>query len=127
MSVNILADFKENGIDKNEPHIVLFTDNELLAGQIVKEKLEQQGCKVESLIVVEGQWTVEQLHDMANYGKDIHKVKSHLLYVSPEMAAYLDKLKDNPEEVERLKRDVQNRMSMARNQDLLPVNQNIGC
>lgn len=86
MSVNILADFKENGIDKNEPHIVLFTDNELLAGQIVKEKLEQQGCKVESLIVVEGQWTVEQLHDMANYGKDIHKVKSHLLYVSPEMA-----------------------------------------
>ena len=62
MSVNILADFKENGIDKNEPHIVLHTDNEMVAGMAVKQTLEDRGYKVESLIVVEGDWTLEQLH-----------------------------------------------------------------
>lgn len=44
--MNILADFKENGIDKNEPHIVLYTDNEYEAGMIIKAKLEERGCKV---------------------------------------------------------------------------------
>lgn len=46
MSVNILADFKENGIDKNEPHIVLHTDNEMVAGMAVKQTLEDRGYKV---------------------------------------------------------------------------------
>jgi len=43
MSINILADFTENGIDKNEPHIVPLTDNVYVAGMAVKQKLENRG------------------------------------------------------------------------------------
>lgn len=31
MKVNILVDFKENGLDKNEPHIVIGAENETAA------------------------------------------------------------------------------------------------
>ena len=109
MSVNILADFKENGIDKNEPHIVLYTDNEYEAGMIIKAKLEERGCKVESLIVVEGKWTLQQLHDMANYGIGIEKVHPQMLYVSGDMLQYLNGLTNRPEEVARLKNEIRRR------------------
>ena len=46
MKVNIVADFKENGKDKNEAHIVVGTCNEMIAGETVRRKLEAQGCVV---------------------------------------------------------------------------------
>jgi hypothetical protein len=110
MSVNILADFKENGIDKNEPHIVLHTDNEMVAGMAVKQTLEDRGYKVESLIVVEGDWTLEQLHDMANYGADIEKVKSHILFLSEDMIRYMNELRNNPAEKKRLDEELKKKM-----------------
>lgn len=43
MKVNIVADFKENGMDKNEPHIVGGTNNEMVAGVCCDEKITGAG------------------------------------------------------------------------------------
>ena len=84
MNVNILVDFKENGRDKNEPHIVCGVRDEITAGKVVKKKLESRGCKVQCLTVIEGIWTLEQLHDMANYGDYLDKVNHKMMLGSKE-------------------------------------------
>ena len=38
MKVNIIADFKENGVDKNDAHIVVDAVSEMAAGHAVKGK-----------------------------------------------------------------------------------------
>lgn len=93
MHVNILADFTENGMDRNEPNIVNGTDNVYLAAQVVKDKLEKQGCKVQALFSVDGDWTLEQLHDMANYGMNLDKSHPRLLYASAETVQFMEELK----------------------------------
>ena len=67
MKVNIVADFKENGMDKNEPHIVGGTNNEMVAGYAVMRKLQAQGCDVQMLTVIDGDWSLKELHDITNY------------------------------------------------------------
>lgn len=93
MKVNIIADFKENGVDKNEPHIVVDAVSEMAAGHAVKEKIEAQGGSVQMLTVVEGEWTLEELHDMANYGIGKENAVSRILYLSLEARDYFEKNK----------------------------------
>lgn len=96
MKVNIIADFTKNGEDKNEPHIVTGADNIYLAGQIVKRKLENEGCTVQSLFAVDGNWTLEQLHDMADYGVNLERSHAGLLYMSEETVQFIEEIRDNP-------------------------------
>lgn len=107
MSVNILVDFIENGKDKNEPHIVQGTKNVYLAGIIVMEKLKKQGCVVQSMFVVEGDLTLEQLHDMANYGDQLDMDRCHLLYMSPELQRYLMEISRDPEKGKATKEELE--------------------
>lgn len=109
MGVNILADYTENEIDKNESHIVLYTDDVYMAGRIVKEKLESQGYKVQSLIVVNGIYTLDELHDMANYGEKLEEADYQLIYVSNEMVSYLRSIANNPMEARQLQREIEQR------------------
>lgn len=96
MSVNILVDFTENGLDKNEPHIVQGTDNIYLAGTVVMQKMRKQGCIVQSMFVVEGDYSLDELHDMANYGDQLDMDRCYLLYVSPDMKRYLKEISQDP-------------------------------
>lgn len=109
MHINILADFTENGVDKNEPHIVGGTDNVYFAAQIVKNKLEAQGCKVQALFTVDGIWTLEQLHDMANYGDNLDKVQAYPVYMSEETIQFMEMLKNDPAMNEKMQQDLQHR------------------
>jgi len=109
MSVNILADFTENGLDKNKPHIVAGTNDIYLAGKIVKNKIEDQGCIVQSLTVVDGIWTLKQLHDMANYGDNLSQANARVIYVSKEALEYFEMLKNCPEEREGIQQEIANR------------------
>lgn len=106
MSVNILADFKENGMDKNEPHIVCGVNDEFVAGAIIKKQLESRGCQVQSLIVIDGVWTVEQLHDMANYGDNLDKVTHRVIYLSGDMITYLNSIRNNPKEAQKVRAEL---------------------
>lgn len=111
MHVNILADFTENGMDRNEPNIVSGTNNVYLAAQVVKDKLEKQGCKVQALFAVDGDWTLEQLHDMANYGMNLDKSHPRLLYASAETVQFMEELKNNPAAQEAWKQEINRRMA----------------
>lgn len=109
MSVNILVDFTENGIDKNEPHIVAGTDDVYLAGRIVKNKIEDQGGLVQSLTVVTGMWTLDQLHDMANYGDNMAKAEVRLIYVSADTLEYFKRVHNNPSEQMKIRQEIARR------------------
>lgn len=110
MKVNIVADFKENGKDKNEAHIVVGTCNEMIAGETVKRKLEAQGCVVQSLVAIEGDWTLEELHDIANYGKYMDRVVSRIIYLSPEAMFFMERLKCDPELAKRTREEIKERL-----------------
>ena len=109
MHVNILADFTEKGADRNEPHIVGGTNNPYLAAQVVRTNLEKQGCKVQALFVVEGMWTMEQLHDMANYGTDLDKVQAWPIYMSAETMQFMEELKSNPAMQAKMQQELERR------------------
>lgn len=109
MHVNILADFTENGVDRNEPHIVGGTDNAYFAAQIVKHKLEEQGCVVLALFAVDGTWTLEQLHDMANYGDNLDQVQAHPVYMSEEAIHFMEMLSKNPAMNEKMQQELKRR------------------
>lgn len=104
MKVNIIADFTKNGKDMNEPHIVRYTDDVYLAAKIVKYKLEKEGCIVQALFAVDGDWTLEQLHDMANYGMNLDKSYPRLLYASAEAVQFMEEMNNNPVAQEAWKR-----------------------
>lgn len=114
MNVNILADFQENGQDKNEPHIVCGVSDEMIAGTIIKKKLEDQGCRVQSLTVIDGIWTLEQLHDMANYGDYLDRVNYRIIYLSSEMVEHLQKVRNNPKEAEKIRMELNDRIKKRR-------------
>lgn len=111
MKVNIIADFTKNGEDKNEPHIVAGTDDIYLAGQIVKSKLEKEGCIVQTLFVVDGDWTLDQLHDMANYGTGLDSVHTRPLYASKETLEFMEELRNNPAMKEMWQQEINRRMA----------------
>lgn len=110
MKVNIVADFKENGMDKNEPHIVGGTNNEMVAGYAVMIKLQAQGCDVQMLTVIDGDWSLKELHDITNYGMYRDKVQSRVIYLSAEAREYLERVRNDPEEAKRLKEELAERM-----------------
>lgn len=110
MHVNILADFTKNGKDMNEPHIVFGTDNVYLAGQEVKHKLEKEGCIVQSLIVIDGSYTLEQLHDMANYGIGLQKECVRPIYISGDTLRFIQELMDDPQKREELQQELNRRL-----------------
>ena len=110
MNVNILVDFKENGRDKNEPHIVCGVRDEITAGKVVKKKLESRGCKVQCLTVIEGRWTLEQLHDMANYGDYLDKVNHKIIYLSDEMIEYFRSIHNNPDAANKIRAELSERI-----------------
>lgn len=114
MHVNILADFTENGMDRNEPHIVCGTNNVYLAAQVVKDKLEKQGCKVQTLFVIEGTWTLEQLYDMANYGDGLEKVQVRPVYMSEEALLFMEELKNNPAMSKKLQQELKRRKEIRK-------------
>lgn len=109
MKVNILADFQENGIDKNEPHIIMGAESEMAAGVMVKTMLEAKGYVVQALTVVYGDYTVDELHDMANYGIGLDMRKCRPLYISGEMQEYIRKLVSDPAERKRAKKEIERR------------------
>lgn len=113
MSINILADFTDNGIDKNEPHIVLHTDNEYVAGEVVKQKLESQGYVVQALSVVKGTYTLDELHDMANYGIGLDQAESRMIYVSAEAIECFRRAANNPAVAEEMQREIKRRCAAA--------------
>ena len=71
MKVNILVDFKENGLDKNEPHIVIGAENETAAAVMLKAALECKGYVVQAMCVVDGEYTLDELTDMIYTGEII--------------------------------------------------------
>lgn len=107
MSVNILVDFTENGKDKNEPYIVQGTNNAYLAGIVVMEELKKQRCVVQSMVVIDGDFTIEQLHDMANYGDNFDAEQYHLLYMSQEMQQYLTEISRDPWKGQKAKEEIE--------------------
>ena len=114
MSVNILVDFTENGKDKNEPYIVQGTNNAYLAGIIVMEELKKQRCVVQSMVVIDGDFTIEQLHDMANYGEEFNKERCHLLYISQEMQQYLTEISKDPQKGKKAKEEIEETLNLRR-------------
>ena len=114
MSVNILADFKENGADKNRPHIVCGTNNVHLAAMKVKDGLEKQGYVVQALTVVDGYWTLDQLHDMANYGMYLDQVNARVVYVSKEEMEWVEELKQCPKKRAELNQEIKRRRAAGK-------------
>ena len=109
MKVNIVADFKENGMDKNELHIVSGAD-EMVAGYTVMRKLQAQGCDVQMLTVIDGDWSLKELRDITNYGMYRDEVQSRVIYLSEETRAYLERVRNDPEEAKRLKDELVERL-----------------
>lgn len=114
MKVNILVDYTENGIDRNRPHIVIGAVNETAAGMAVKKEYEENGCIVQSMIVIDGDYTLDQLHDMANYGKGLDEVKSRMLYISAETLEYFKKMQQDPEASRKLREEIESRKSLKK-------------
>ena len=92
MKCNILVDYIENGIDRNRPHIVLGAKNEIIAGMAVKKEYEENDCIVQSMTLIDGDYTLDQLHAMANYGDGIDKVNYRIIYVSEKTMEYFKKM-----------------------------------
>lgn len=64
--------------------------------------------------VVEGEWTLEELHDMANYGIGKENAVSRILYLSLEARDYFEKIKNDPGEAKRLREELAKRMRTRR-------------
>lgn len=110
MKVNILVDFKENGIDKNEPHIVIGAENETAAAVMLKKALECKGYVVQAMCVVDGDYTLDELHAMAHYGIGMDLQKCRPLYISDEMLEYIYKLQSDPEEMRKAREEIERRV-----------------
>lgn len=110
MKVNIVADFKENGIDRNEPHIIVGTNSEMIAAHVVLKKLQAQGRDAQMLVVIDGDWTLDELHDIANYGMYRDKVQPRVIYLSPEAEECLHRLRNDPVEAQRVKEELAERL-----------------
>lgn len=114
MKVNILVDFKENGIDKNEPHIVIGAENETAAAVKLLESLTRKGYDVQSMFAVDGDYTLVELHDIAQYGIGLAMDKCRPLYMSHECMEYIGRLKRDPGEARRIQEEIERRKE-ARN------------
>lgn len=111
MKVNILVDFKENGQDKNEPHIVLGAVNETVAATILKKSLESKGYDVQSMIVVYGDYTLDELHKMSHYGIGLDISKCRPLFLSDEMMKYIEKLHSDSAELRKAREEIERRVA----------------
>lgn len=107
MSVNIVVDYTLNGRSVNKPCIVMLTDNVFVAGAVVKQQIEEMGGVVDVLTVVEGNWTIEELEEMANHGKYINEVQTRILYVGDNAKEYIEYVKRNPEEHKKVKQYIE--------------------
>ena len=116
MKVNILVDYEENGIDKNEVHIVWFAENETAAAAKLLESLTCKGYNVQSMIAVDGDYTLAELHDMANYGVGFELNKCRLLYMSHECMEYIARVKRDPEEARKLQEEMGRRKEALKGQ-----------
>ena len=116
MKVNILVDFKENDIDKNEVHIVWFAENETAAAAKLLESLTCKGYNVQSMIAVDGDYTLAELHGMANYGVGLELNKCRLLYMSHECMEYIGRVKREPEEARKLQEEMGRRKESRKGQ-----------
>ena len=116
MKINILVDYKENGIDKNEVHIVWFAENETAAAAALLKSLECKGYDVQSMIAVDGDYTLAELHDMANYGVGFELNKCRLLYMSHECMEYIARVKRDPEESRKLQKEIGRRKESRKGQ-----------
>lgn len=114
MKINILVDFTENEIDRNRPHIVIGAINETVAAMAIKEEYEENGCIVQSMIVVDGDYTLDQLHDMANYGIGMEKAQCRMLYLSPETKKFFRKIQHDPETARKLREEIKRRKSLKK-------------
>lgn len=65
--VNIISDYKDkSGRDFHEANQVLGTEDAVIAGQIVIERLRSQGYIPTALLQVFGDYTIDQLQEMAH-------------------------------------------------------------
>ena len=111
MKYNFLVDFTENGIDKNEPHIIIGAENEFSAAATLKQILEEKGYEIQMIFVVEGDYTLQQLHDLANYGVGLESCKMRPVYVSVKTLEYFEMLRNNPEEAKHVHEELQQRLN----------------
>ena len=82
----------------------------MVAGYAVMRKLQAQGCDVQMLTVIDGDWSLKELHDITNYGMYRDKVQSRVIYLSAEAREYLERVRNDPEEAKRLKEELAERM-----------------
>ena len=66
--VCMIADYKQNGIDRNNQYIATGTDNHELAVQVLYNELVSNGNDVQSIIVIWGEHTLEELGRIAAHG-----------------------------------------------------------
>ena len=114
MKVNILVDYTENGVDRNRPHVVIGAINETAAGMAVMKEYEENGCVVQSMIVIDGDYTLDQLHDMANYGAGMDKAQYRILCISSEAMEFFRKMQQDPEEARKLRGEIERRKSLKK-------------
>ena len=62
------------------------------------------------MTVIEGVWTLEQLHDMANYGDYLDKVKHKVIYLSDEMIEYFRSIHNNPDMANKIRAELSERI-----------------
>lgn len=111
MKVNILVDFKLNDKDMNEPHIVMGAVNEAAAAAILKKYLESKGYDVQAMVVVYGDYTIDELHKMSHCGIGLDMNKCRPLFLSDEMMRYIEKLHSDPAELRKAREEIERRIA----------------
>lgn len=71
---------------------------------------EKEGCVVQSLIVIDGNYTLDQLHDMANYGIGLQKECVRPIYISGDTLRFIQELMDDPQKREELQQELNRRL-----------------
>ena len=59
--------------------------------------------------MIDGDWSLKELHDMANYGMYRDKVQPRVIYLSEEARAYLGSIRNDREAVTRLRKELADR------------------
>ena len=83
--------------------------NETAAAAALLESLACKGYDVQSMIAVDGDYTLAELHNMANYGVGLELNKCRPLYMSHECMEYIARVKRDPEEARRLQDEIRRR------------------
>lgn len=71
MIISLIADYKENGVDKFEVAVVAGTNNPYLAAKYFAEQLTDKGYELDCVVWVHGEIPLKDLDKMAMYGPEV--------------------------------------------------------